>query len=99
MTAPLPRRSAAGARRLRDRATAHADRELTAEFAAIAERFQPQGPLAEAWDAVRRATLDTLALSGLRGAESFRKHLTHVGYFFAWAAAQGARLDPATVCR
>jgi hypothetical protein len=65
----------------------------------IVDRFRPQGPLAQHWDLVRPTVTQTLARSTLRGEATFRKHLTHLGYFVAWTAQQGLPLSPATVTR
>lgn len=99
MTASSPRRSAAAARRLRQHAATTMHRPLPPELQAVADRFRPQGPLADDWPAVRDATLDVLAATGISGAESLRKHLTHLGYFLAWAVDQGHPAHAATVRR
>jgi hypothetical protein len=96
-----PRRSAAAARRLRQ---AHSPKptatlELPEQLATIAAQFQPRGALAADWRRVWPATVDILTRSTVRGEATFRKHLTHVGYFLAWASRQGLPMSASTVAR
>jgi hypothetical protein len=89
-----PRRSrtssAAAARRLRDTLTTSPQpvAELPAELAGVIEQFVPKPPLAYDWSRLRPVVGEVMALSTIRGAESVRKHLTHLGYFFVWADQQ-----------
>lgn len=97
MTAPSPRRSAAAARRLREQASTPRTRPTAPPEAHAG--FRPQGSLAQAWDVVGPATVQIVTAAGLTGTESYRKHLTHVGYFLAWANAEGHPVEPGTMRR
>jgi hypothetical protein len=86
---PLPHRpSAAAARRMRNAfpTTSPAPAELPQELEAVIERFKPKAPLVQEWRTLRPVVRQVLAQSAVRGPDSLRKHLTHLGYFYAWAA-------------
>jgi len=94
------RTSAAAARRRRtELAATHQGGDLDQQLQQVLDRFQPRSPLAEHWRELRPVVATVLAHSRIRGRDSFRKHLTHVGYFLAWTAAQGLPVDPRTVRR
>lgn len=97
-TTRLP--STAAARRLRAaRILEPASPALPAELADALTRFQPGPPLNREWDRLRPVIADVMARSSIRGADSFRKYLTHLGYFLLWADDQGLPLTAVTVAR
>lgn len=89
MTAPTPRRSAAAARRIRHHHMQPENLGLTPDLLRVVNRFCPQGGLAEQWDEVGAPTIAVVTAARITGSESLRKHLTHVGYFLAWATREG----------
>ncbi len=96
------RRSAAAARRrlLELRAAdRHAAAALPPHLSELLERFRPQGAIAAQWADLQRTVAEVLGRSRITGVDSFRKHITHVGYFLAWASDQDLPLAPATVVR
>lgn len=96
-----PVRNAAAARRMRSSLTAQTQAApvLSDPLLAVVAAFQPRPPLHEAWPTLRPVVAEVLAHSVVRGPDSVRKHLTHLGYFYVWAAAQGLPLVPATLVR
>ena len=99
MTASPRRGSASAARRLRADRSHEEPRTLPIELRLVVDTFAPQGQIASRWDSLRPITVEALTLSNIRGLDSFRKSLTHVGYFLAWAEDQGLPLELGTVTR
>jgi hypothetical protein len=99
MTASARRRSAAAARRLRAAKSEKPGHVLPAELRGIADRFIPQGHIASRWETIGPLVAEVLTRSNVRGVDSFRKALTHVGYFLAWADDVGLPLEIASVTR
>jgi hypothetical protein len=61
--------------------------------------FSPGPPISRIWPQVRSVVAEILAGSVVRGNDSFRKHLTHLGYFYAWASEHDLPLTAATLTR
>ena len=99
MTSRPNRASAAAARRRRAAVSEAALQALPTELQHIADHFAPQGHLAPHWDKVRPLAVAVLMRSSVRGSDSFRKALTHVGYFLVWADEQGLPSEITTVTR
>ena len=89
--------SAAHARRLR--AAQPPSSTLPPALLEALDRFQPQGPLVRQWARLKPTVGQILAAADVHGSDSFRKHLTHVGYFLLWADAHGEPPEPAAVIR
>ena len=100
MTTKPRRVSAAAARRLRTEiSTPPPAAALPAELEALLLEFGPGAPLNASWPRLRPVVAETLGRSRIRGTDSFRKYLTHLGYFLMWAEAQELPLAVATVVR
>lgn len=100
MTTSARRGSAAAARRLRTQLTADTrPAPLSPELTGIVDGFLPRPPLAAQWPQLRPVVVEVLARSQIRGTDSFRKYLTHLGYFLAWAHGQGLPVAADTVVR
>jgi hypothetical protein len=72
---------------------------LAPELAQALAQFRPHGPAAADWATLRPAVGDILARSRVRGADSFRKHLTHVTHFLRWATERDLPATAETLTR
>lgn len=98
-TAAPRRASAAAARRLRANLADPALPDLPGDLAAVLAGFHPGPPVGTIWPRLRPLAGDILPRAGVRGADSFRKQLTHLGHFYVWAEGQGLPISAETLVR
>lgn len=103
-SAPKRRKFSARQARLAVAAARQARAERIASFPEemrhhILNVYSPRSPLDGEWDHLKSAVVDTLAASAVRGDDSMRKFVTHLGYFFAWARQAELPLGPETLTR
>jgi hypothetical protein len=99
MTKAARRSGAATARRLRAVNSRNQAPVLPPELQHIADRFAPQGAMAACWPRLAPVVTEALTRSNIRGVDSFRKYLTHLGYFLAWAESEGLSVELESVVR
>ncbi|UOY03703.1 hypothetical protein [Blastococcus sp. PRF04-17] len=98
---PPGRSAAAARRRLRELQTTvlRPDALVPPQLNHLLEGFRPQGAIKHRWAALQPAVAQVLSRSAISGADSLRKHVTHVAYFLAWADDHDLPLTPKTVQR